>query len=47
MEAAQFRYKYDYEIPVQYLAKRIADISQIFTQHAFMRPLGVGEFTNT
>lgn len=40
-EAAQFRYEYGYEVPVQYLAKRVADVSQIYTQHAYMRPLGV------
>eukprot|EP00727_Mastigamoeba_balamuthi_P011314 m51a1_g6805 putative proteasome subunit alpha type-6 (247) ;mRNA; f:250067-251317 len=39
-EAATFRHKFGYEMPVSFLAKRTADQSQLFTQHAFMRPLG-------
>ena len=41
MEAAQFRYKNGYDIPLASLAKRVADVGQVYTQHAFMRALGV------
>ena len=39
--AAEFRFKYGYEIPVDYLAQVLADKAQVHTQFARMRPLGV------
>lgn len=38
-EAADFQFKYGYPMPVHMLAKRIADIAQVNTQSASMRPL--------
>ncbi|AAS54401.1 AGL089Wp [Eremothecium gossypii ATCC 10895] len=39
--AAEFRYEYGYDMPVHVLAKRFANLSQTYTQRAYMRPLGV------
>eukprot|EP00658_Telonema_sp_P-2_P060050 TRINITY_DN49082_c0_g2_i5.p1 TRINITY_DN49082_c0_g2~~TRINITY_DN49082_c0_g2_i5.p1 ORF type:complete len:283 (-),score=56.31 TRINITY_DN49082_c0_g2_i5:290-1138(-) len=39
-EAADFEYKYSYPCPVDALARRMGDVAQIYTQHAYMRPIG-------
>ena len=39
--AGKFGFENGYEIPVHYLAKRVADKGQLYTQHAGIRALGV------
>ncbi|KAJ0410373.1 hypothetical protein P43SY_002705 [Pythium insidiosum] len=43
-EAHDFEHKYGYKIPCHVLAKRIADVAQVYTQHASMRAFGVITF---
>merc|ERR1712087_690294 len=40
-KAAKFKDKNGYEIPVQYLANKLANVGQVYTQHGYMRPYGV------
>ena len=40
-EAAEFRYKYGYEMPCDVLAKRLANINQVYTQR--VREMGYVE----
>lgn len=40
-EAADFRHNYGYEITPDTLARRIANINQVYTQRAGMRPFGI------
>jgi len=39
--ASKFKDKNGYEIPVHHLALKLANIGQVYTQHAYMRPYGV------
>merc|ERR550514_1165544 len=39
--ASKFQDKNGYEIPVHYLSLKVANIGQVYTQMAYMRPYGV------
>lgn len=39
--ASKFKDEMDYTIPCDYLAHKVANIGQVYTQHAFMRPYGI------
>ena len=38
-EAAEFKYKYGYEMPCDVLAKRMANLAQVYTQRVRFAPL--------
>lgn len=40
-EAVNFAHENGYEIPIKQLVERMADVSQLYTQQAFMRALGI------
>lgn len=41
-QAAEFRFTYGYEVPVDYLAKVLADKAQVYTQVGTRRVVGAG-----
>jgi hypothetical protein len=42
--ASDYRSNNGYDIPVAFLAQKVANVAQVYTQHAYMRPYGVGWF---
>lgn len=42
--ASKFESDNGYEIPVHFLSLKVANIAQVYTQHAYMRPYGVMAF---
>jgi len=42
--ASKFLGEFGYEIPVHFLSLKVANIAQVYTQHAYMRPYGVTAF---
>lgn len=45
-EAGEFRYKYGYEMPCDVLAKRLANINQVYTQRVMLTNRARAEGSN-
>ncbi len=39
--AGDYRNDYGYEIPINVLSEKVGEVAQVYTQHAYMRPLCV------